>query len=183
MENQLSRGRRLALVALLVPIALLPACYTVGFHSVEPVASKAMSYRATLHFPKETATYTYDVRSVAAGIVNKFTIRVGEILQEYGHAYLDSAFPEGEEIDIEIRVDGFDVHDFEAHIDSTFTVRREGARLFQKSYHANGAGHFAQTMWAGVFAMKSSMRKTTDEALRSLYAQFLADAESARSSW
>jgi hypothetical protein len=159
-------------------------CFTVPFNPVEPVQrATPIPYRASLTFPAETAAYTHSVRSWAAGIANSFQIRVGEQLQNYGHAYLDTAFLTGPELRIDIRVNDFDVAQFAAFIDATFTVQRSGNQVFQKQYVAKGGSYGGRTLLGGVFAMKSSMRRTTDDALRSLYEQFLADAGAAHTSW
>lgn len=134
-----------------------------------------MPLTASIEIPPETASYTYDVRSIAAGGANRFRIMVGEALTQYAEAYLRPAFPAGDDLKIGITIESFSVHDFEAHIDARFAVSRDGQVVFNEKYEANGTGYFAQTAWGGVFAMKPSMRKTTNEALRSLFEQFLDD--------
>ncbi len=47
--------------------------------------------------------------------------------------------------------------------------------MLNRVYHGEGVGHFAQTALGGAFAMKSSMRKTTNEAMRNLFEQFRED--------
>lgn len=167
--------RRIGLALLCSTTFLTAGCYTVNLHPIPPVAGSELRLTAQLEFPPETAGYTHVVRSAAAGIGNRFTILVGETLVQYGGAYLRPVFPEGNDATIRIEIESFDVRSFEARIRARFTVTQDGGETFAKSYDAAGKGHFAQTVWGGAFAMKSSMRKTTDEALRSLYEQFLAD--------
>ena len=175
--NQLSAS---LLIASLVATA---GCYTVNFHLIADVPANRLPISARLDIPPETAKFTYDVRSAAAGAANRFRILVGEALSQYAKAYLRPVFPEGDDVSIGIKIEGFDVRDFEAHIDVQFSVVRNGQGVFKRKYHANGTGYFAQTAWGGVFAMKSSMRKSTDEALRSLFEQFLEDVNSEYSGW
>jgi hypothetical protein len=136
-----------------------------------------------VEIPEETAAFTYDVRSVASGAANRWRILVGEALVQYAEAYLGPVFPQGDEVSISVAIESFDVRDFEAHIDARFTVSREDETVFDKRYHANGKGYFARTAWGGAFAMKSSMRNTTDEALRSLFEQFLSDVHASYTGW
>lgn len=169
---------------LLASITLLASgCYTVSFHDVAPVTGDTVPVSAQIEIPDETRKMTYDVRSAAAGAANRFRIPVGKTLVQYADAYLPSAFQTGEDINIQITVEDFQVKNFEAHIDARFLVTRDSASVFDKSYHASGIGYFSQTAWGGAFAMKSSMRKTTDEAMRSLFEQFLADAKREYGGW
>ena len=64
-----------------------------------------------------------------------------------------------------------------------FAVRKRGQVIFNRKYHAYGNGYFARTAFGGAFAMKSSMRATTDEALRSLFEQFLTDVNAKSTGW
>jgi Short C-terminal domain len=112
-----------------------------------------------------------------AGVANTWTIDVGSALAQYADAYISAAFPKGSDAVIRIDLEKFDVHDFEAHCDVRFTMTREGSPALQKTYHGEGFGYAAQVVWGGPFAMKSSMRQTTDEALRSAFQQFLKDGE------
>lgn len=84
----------------------------------------------------------------------------------------DRCFQLGDDLRLHISIEGFDVRDFEAHIDARFAVHHGEELVMNEKFHANGTGHFAQTAWGGAFAMKSSMRKTTNETLRSLFEQF-----------
>ncbi len=135
-------------VAVALVLAVGPGCYTVGFDSVEPVPSDSpVPYRGMVTMSAESAAYTYKVRSAAAGAANTFTIEVGKVLQMYADAYIPHAFPSGPDVTIDIRIDSFSVHDFEAHIGATFAVTRSDEELFRKTYQAAGTGYFAQTVW------------------------------------
>jgi hypothetical protein len=162
--------------SLLIATALLcSGCYTVNLNSIPAVQGSPMPVTAQLDIPPETAVYTYDVRSMAAGAANRFRILVGESLVQYAGAYLRPAFPDGNDVTIRITINSFHVQDFEAHITARFMMNQRGRVILDRTYDAAGEGYFAQTVWGGAFAMKSSMRKTTDEALRSIFVQFLAD--------
>jgi hypothetical protein len=165
-------------------LALGTGCYTVGFEPVAPVPrNPPLQYHASVTYPPATAAYTHSVRSFAAGIGNSFTIPVGQVLQEYGAAYLGPAFPAGPELGIEVAIDFFEVEGFKAQIRATFSVTRDGEPRFKQQYQAVGNSYFTRTLFGGAFAMKSSMRRTTDDALRSLFEQFLANAQSAQPPW
>jgi hypothetical protein len=162
---------------------MLGGCYTVRLNPIPAVEASPLPISSTLEISEETAAFTYDVRSLAAGGGNRWRIMVGEALVQYAEAYLRPVFPQGGDISISVSIESFDVHDFEAHINARFTVSGEGESLFDKRYHANGKGYFARTVWGGAFAMKSSMRNTTNEALRSLFEQFLSDVDASYAGW
>ena len=123
------------------------------------------------------------LKSGTAGAANRWRILVGEALVRYAEAYLKPVFSEGDDVSISISIEHFHVHDFEAHIVGRFVVRRDGLPVFEEGYRAHGRGYFARTFWGGAFGMKSSMRETTDEALRSLFEQFLGDVSRRHAGW
>ncbi len=161
----------------------LSGCYNVRLSPIEPIEATPVAIAAHVEIPPESATYTYKVQSVAAGAANTFTIHVGEALVQYAEAYLKPTFATGDDATIRIKVLDFSVHDFEAHIRAQFSVERDTSVVFHETYEASGSGYFARTVFGGVFAMKSSMRRTTDEALRSLFEKFLADVMKEHGSW
>lgn len=171
------------LILSLIWLVSLTGCYNVALNPISPVSGSLIPINGRLEVPRQTADYTYDVRSAAAGYGNRFRIHVGKALAQYAKAYIDPVFVGKDNSIIRIVIENFDVHDFEAHIDASFLIEIENEMVFNKKYHANGTGYFAQTLWAGVFAMKSSMRKTLNEALRSLFEQFLEDASIGYREW
>lgn len=166
---------RLLLLGLL--IAAMSGCYTVRIETIPDVPGERLGPTAAIVLPPETAAYVYDVHSVAAGAANRWRIEVGQALGQYAEAYLRPLFSEGDDLRITLTIERFDVHDFEAHIDVRCAVSRGDDTVLDHEYHGAGIGHFAQTAWGGAFAMKSSMRKTTDEALRNLFEQIRTDLE------
>lgn len=164
-------------IALGMLLALSMGCYTVQMQPIPEVPGQPFGETATIDVPEQSANYVYDVRSIAAGFGNRWRIAVGDALVQYAEAYLRPVFPAGDDLRIQITIESFEVRDFEAHIDGRFAISRGREIVFNRKYHAQGVGHFAQTAWGGAFAMKSSMRKTTDEALRSLFEQVLADMQ------
>ena len=177
--------RRFLLATSLLSFGVLSStgCYTVGFHEIAPVTGNDIPVAARVEIPDSTRKMTYDVRSAAAGAANRYRIPVGKTFAQYADAYLTPAFETGDDLAIRVSVESFLVKDFEAHVDARFLVTRGSTNVFDKRYRANGTGYFSQTAWGGAFAMKSSMRKTTDEALRSIFDQFLADAKREHGAW
>jgi hypothetical protein len=165
------------IIALGVLLGLSMGCYTVQLQPISEIPGQSFGETATIDVLEPSANYVYEVRSFAAGFGNRWRIDVGDGLVQYAEAYLRPVFPEGDDLRVQITIEGFDVRDFEAHVDARFAISRESEIVFNRKYHAQGVGHFAQTAWGGAFAMKSSMRKTTDEALRSLFEQFLTDMQ------
>ena len=158
--------------------AFLSACsQTVALEptvAVQPVAAPLL-VGATVSIPEKTANHIHAVRSFLAGYAHSWEINVGEAIVNYSKAFFASAITPGQDYGIQIDLLSFDVRDFEAHCQLQFTIRRDGRDIFQKSYMGKGLGYAARVVWGGAFAMKSSMRKTTDEALRSIFDQFLQD--------
>jgi len=177
--------RHLVEASLLTAVMLveIPGCYTVTLSSIPAVPNETIPIRAQIEIPPETAAFTYEVRSAAAGIGNSWTIEVGAALTQYANAYLETPLSNGVPAVVNITIESFDVHDFEAHADVRFAVKMADRIPFSQVYHGKGVGYFSQTVWGGAFAMKSSMRKTTNEALRSVFNQFMSDARAQHGSW
>ncbi|MGH8551600.1 MAG: hypothetical protein ACRERU_23945 [Methylococcales bacterium] len=138
---------------------------------------------ADIVIPEQTARYYYDVKSKMSGAVNTFRIEVGPALLQYAESFLGPVFERGDDVTIQIVILGFDVQAFEARINARFRVTQGGEIVFEKSYRAKGQGYYARTFWTRGFAMKSSMRNTTREALSSLFGQFLADVDIEYGNW
>ena len=161
-----------------------PGCYTVTLDAIPPqLVDAPIPVAAKVDVPPATANYEYVVRSLMAGGANTWTIEVGKAIVQYADAFLSPAFLKGDQVTVQIDLQSFEVHDFEAHCSVQFTVRRGDAGIFQKTYTSQGVGYAARVVWGGAFAMKSSMRRTTDEALRSVFQQFLTDAHAQSGSW
>ncbi len=165
-----------------IALTLVAGCYHVRLEPPGAVAS-APVLPARVDIPPETAQAEYMVQSFMAGAANKWTIEVGRAIVDYANAYLPSAFPTGDRATVRIDLTHFDVHDFEAHVDLRFAVITPGGTLFQQTYSGVGYGYAARVVWGGAFAMKSSMRKTTDEALRACFESFLNDSRASAAKW
>ena len=178
-------GRKLPVVLLVALLGLSSAgCYSVVLEPIPAqIASPHIPVAATIDIPPTTAAFQYVVRSGMAGGANSWTIEVGGAIVQYADAYLSNAFDKGSGVTVQIDMQHFDVHDFEAHCSLQFTVHRGSAAVFQKTYEGQGVGYAARVIWGGAFAMKSSMRRTTDEALRSIFTQFITDAQAQYTTW
>jgi hypothetical protein len=166
------------LVGITAMAAFLSACsHSVALEPTRPIpsATAAVPLAATISIPPKTANHVHTVRSGLAGFANTWEINVGEAISDYSKAFFANTITPGSEAVIQIDLVSFDVRDFEARCELTFTIKREGHEVFQKSYQGKGLGYAARVVWGGAFAMKSSMRKTTDEAMRSIFGQFLQD--------
>ena len=186
-------GRRLWWIVVLIGgvSTLGSGCYTswlVRDHTIHlqpsgPQSLDSIPARARTQVTPRGASYTYEVRSRAAGRSKPYTIYLGEALVQYSEAYLQSAFDEGDDLVIIIHVVEFYVRNFEANLGLRFEVMNEDHLVFSREYRGKGLGHFAQVAFGGGAFMKSSMRKTTDEALRRVLLDFLADARRLYPSW
>jgi hypothetical protein len=164
-------------------LGLLAGCYHVTLEPPAPIPAAEQLLHARVDIPPDTAEAEYTVHSAMAGGANKWTIEVGRAIVDYANAYLPSAFPPGNDASVRIDLSHFDVHDFEAHVDLRFAVVTPNGTLFQRTYSAAGKGYAARVVWGGAFGMKSSMRKSTDEALRICFEDFLRDARPLAPGW
>ena len=179
-------GYRLEFFKLLLIGSLLCSAgctYNVVLENHPPVANLELPVSANIVISDPTSTYFYDVSSATAGYANTFRIEVGRALVQYADAFLSPLFKPGNDLTIEVIILGFEVRDFEAHINVRFTVTNDQEILLDKGYQASGQGYYARTFWGGAFAMRSSMRNTTREALTSIFNQFRSDAEADYSDW
>jgi hypothetical protein len=156
------------------------AAKLVGFAMHGSGTEKDIRGEDHVEVPSATATAIGEVHSFQGG---NCVIEVGHAIVQYADAYLANAFMPGNDLTVRVELDAFSVHDFEAHADMRFTVLRGSSQLFQKTYQCMGAGYAARVIFAGGFAMKSSMRKTTDEALRQCFGRFLIDAKAESPTW
>ena len=186
-------GRGLWVIAVLIggASALGSGCYTswlvrdptVHLEPAGPQSLDSIPAPARVQVTPRSASYTYAVESRSAGRSKPHTIYLGEALVRYSETYLQAAFEEGDDLVITIDVADFYVENFEARLGLRFEVMNEADLVFTKLYRGKGRGHFAPVAFGGGAFMKSSMRRTTDEALRRVLLDFLADARRLHPSW
>ncbi len=162
---------------------VLGGCHHVVLDPIPPVSTERLPVSAQFEIDPFSASYTFSMRSFAAGIANKWTIHVGDALTQYAQSYLNEAFAPGNGLAIAVKIENFDVEDFSARATLRFIVRRDAEERFNKVYLGVGKSYFGRTAMTGVFGMNGSMSKTTDEALRSVFEQFLVDARSRAAQW
>ena len=81
----------------------LEGCYTVRLNPIPEVIANSVPVPASLDISAETAAFTYDVRSGAAGVANRWRILVGEALVQYADAYLRPVFPQAKTFRLQYR--------------------------------------------------------------------------------
>jgi hypothetical protein len=192
-RTPMGAARRLWWVALLIGGVSIfgSGCYTswlvrdpsVHLEPGAPQFLDSIPARACIEVTPRSASYTYRVDSRAAGRSKPQTIYLGEALVRYSDAYLRPAFDKGEELVITIHVIDFLVKNFEARLGLRFEVMKEADLVFSKEYRGKGRGHFAPVAFGGGVFMRSSMQRTTDEALRQVFLDFHADATELHASW
>jgi hypothetical protein len=186
-------GRRLGWTALLIGVvsAVGSGCYTswlvrdpsVHLEPRPPQSLDAIPASARIELTPRSASYTYEVESRAAGRSKPHTIYLGEALVRYSEAYLRPAFDEGDDLVITIHLVDFLVENFEARLGLRFEVMNQADPVFTKEYRGKGRGHFAPVAFGGGAFMRSSMQRTTDEALRQVLLDFHDDARELHPSW
>lgn len=151
-------------------------CHHVRLDPIPPASVARLPVAASHEIEPLSSGYQFSMRSFAAGIANRWTIHVGEALPYYARAYLGEAFQPGDRWAIVVSIEHFEVDDFQARASVRFVVRDGGAETLNRVYLGVGNSYFKRTVMTGVFGMEGSMKKTTDEALRSVFEQFLAEA-------
>ena len=157
--------------------------HTIHLEPSGPQSLDSIPARARIQVTPRGASTTYAVESRAAGRSKPYTIYLGEALVRYSEAYLQSTFDEGDDLVITIHLVEFYVENFEARLGLRFEVMNEADLAFTREYQGKGRGHFAPVAFGGGAFMGSSMRRTTDEALRQVLLDFLADARQLHPSW
>jgi hypothetical protein len=172
-------------LALAACATLATGCYTVRLQPVTAApAGEPIPIPTTVDVPAATASKQHEVRSGLAGFANSWNLEIGRAVDEYARAYLGQTFPPGRDMTVRVDLVRFDVQGFGASTDLRFTVSDQAQQqLFQRDYRCVGKGRGGRVALGGAFAMKSAMRGTTDEALRSCFEQFLADARVEASRW
>lgn len=167
----------------IVLICATGACHHVVLDPVPPVPTDPMPFSARYEVEPLSATYAYSMRSFAAGIANKWTVHVGEALVSYSQAYLGESLHPGDDLSILLSIEHFEIDDFRARASVRFVVKQGDVTRLDRVYVGIGESHFKRTAMTGVFGMQGSMKKTTDEALRSVFAQFVPDVRAQMNSW
>lgn len=170
-------------VLAIVAGASFGACHHVRLDPIPPAPVERLPLTARYDIEPLSTVYEFSMRSFAAGIANKWTIHVGEALSQYARAYLGEAFPPGDRLAISIAIERFEVDDFQARASVRFVVEDGAVERLNRVYLGTGNSYFKRTAMTGVFGMEGSMKKTTDEALRSVFEQFLADIRAQSNSW
>jgi hypothetical protein len=107
------------------------------------------------------------------------TILVGKAVAQYAQAYLGQAFPPGDTLVIDVRLDDVSQDHGRVKVALKFAVSRRDHEVFTHIYDATGTGNG----WDALMGTKDALRESTNVALRSVFKQFLHDAEHASASW
>jgi len=170
---------------LLVPLLSLIGCqHIVALPEIKPIEGDTIPVSARVEIPAESANRVHKVRrSFAAGLASRWTIEVGDALVRYAQAYLTPVFPAGDDVVIEISIDRFGIAIFRAVLDARISVTRDGRAVFDKQLRIASKRDRYVAQMGRAQSMDSTLRDTTDEALRSLFEQFLEDARRSYPSW
>ncbi len=171
-------------LALIAGVGLATGCYSVRLQPVTGAGTgEPIQIPAAVAVPSDTIARQHSLHSALAGVANKWTIDVGHAVDEYARAYLGQAFPPGNDVTVRVDLVDYDVKGMAATTDLRFTVSDASRQLFQRDYRGVGKGRAGLVFLGGAFAMKSAMRSTTDDSLRSCFEQFLADARVEAPRW
>jgi hypothetical protein len=157
--------------------------HTVTLPDIEPIKGDPIPVTARVEIPPESADRVHKVRSFAAGITSSWTIEVGDALVRYADAFLTPVFPKGDDVVIEISIDRFDIAMFRAILEARISVTRDGRGVFDKHHRIANKRDRRAAQMNRAQSMDSALMSTTDEALRSLFEQFLEEARLAYPSW
>lgn len=176
--------RKLSMPVLAACVILAAGCYTVRLEPIPPVSTgEPMDLTAKIDTPPATAASKRTIRSGMAGVANSWTVDIGDAVVKYAAAYLSEAFPPGDDVTVRVDLIDYKVEGFAATTDLRFVVTDADRVLFDRNYRCVGDGYGGRVVLGGAFAMKSAMRRTTDDSLRSCFEQFLVDARAEEPRW
>lgn len=166
-----------------VLVAAAAGCSNVTSSPSSASAEKIIPYAATVTFPSTTSSYVYDLPRQGGGPVTVYAVPVGDMIQSYANDHIYTAFTGGPTVSIDISVDEFRVRDYRASMGSAFEVKREGRTVFEKRYTASGGRYLQNEDWMGPLEARNDIDRSIDEAMRSIFEQFLSDARAQYESW
>lgn len=108
-----------------------------------------------------------------------FTVLVGEAVAQYAHAYLTPAFQAGDELTVTVRGDRVSEQNYQVSVALEFRVSRGGHEVFKRVYDETGPGNY----WNALGNPEGALRESTNVALRSVFKQFLSEAQRESASW
>ncbi len=145
---------------------------TARLDPIDPFVLEPMPLAAKLIVSRESLVRQLE----AAGTL----IYVGEAFAQYADAYIDRGFSSGRGCTITARLTRVHAQDFRVEIDAEIRVDLEGREVLRASYRGESSGN----AWDGMYSDRSLFwKQAADEALRSVFKGFLADARSQYVSW
>jgi len=134
-----------------------------------------------------TRAHRYEFRSVAAGAANTWVVEFGQVIDGTMQspdvrAALGAMNPVGESegnqggtIVFHLRRYAFE--NFQANVDLSIAVKRDGKEVFQKNYLAQGLSTSGRTIAGGAFAIKSAVQTSTKSAVDQILTRFFQDVQ------
>lgn len=141
--------------------------------------------RADYVIDHDTRNHRYEFRATTAGAANLWIVEFGKILDEtLKSADVQQAFAglrerqgeqAGNENLITFKLEKYEYKDFRAHISLAVLLTRNGDRVLDKTYHAEGRSQGGKVLWGGVWAMKNAVHQSTKFALDEILGDFIED--------
>jgi hypothetical protein len=181
-----------AVLALALALILgLPACtHTVGFHPAKPAEEITTKTAASvkLYMRPELVEANHSFRAFGSGIANLWVVDYGQRVHDFAVTYLSAAFtdfeeveapPSGSDANVEIKDVSYAIRDQAAHVELDVTANGStGDSILSKHYETRGWRGGGVVFAGGAFAQKGVTRSSTDQALKTIFLELIADLRS-----
>ena len=179
-----SGSKQLGYLAVACALSLTAAsCKNVSSTALRGAVETTIPYEASLRFPADTGSLVYDLPNQSSGPTTVYVIPVGELIQNYAHDYIGTAFAGAQPVEVDIRIDEFRVRNYRAFVAASFEVKRQDRVVFGESYSAAGRPQQPPEDWESGMEVRQRVDLTTDQAMRSIFSQFLRDARKKQATW
>lgn len=156
---------------MLIALALLSYGCTIKLAPVAPNVTTRIPIPARVEISPDTAATDFKTGA--------YRILIGQAVVQYAQAYLAPAFPAGDTLVIGVRISHLSQDHGRVEVALEFSVSRQGHEVFMHLYEAIGTGNG----WDALLGTEDALRESANVALRSVFKQFLRDAERASVSW
>ena len=172
-------------------VALLSGCaHRIAFEDVR-YSTGAIKQDATVVavIDDTTLNNTVTIRSFMTGIAHSWDVQPGEMLKQVAEIELPQMFSSyefssgkqdpnltGRRLLVNMTIPSYVFEDFHATITVRAVAQAAGSKvLFDRTYKAEGESKGAKMFWAGAFGMKSSIRQSSLDAYKKIFAEMRVD--------
>jgi hypothetical protein len=178
-------------LVLMVVLGLASGCATVVTDDYKGYLANnqgqlfpGLDYDAQYVITPATKSHTMQIKSGMAGYANSWEVRFGPLLeatlqspdvQAAFKSFKESAGPVKGTREITFNLIGYDFSDHRAKINISIGVDKDGKKILEKAYQAEGNSQGGKMFWGGGMAMKNAVQQSTKSAMDAIMRKFLTD--------